>query len=133
MNSRNLIGPTAELRTTGSDVRDLGHPVADHHLSAVNQQFILFDYWRVFVKRARAILGVLILALAGAALVSLRTTPLYRAAGEITIEKENTNPLGFKENGTSGVSDSEDLSVDLATQVRILKSNTLASLAIRKL
>jgi polysaccharide biosynthesis transport protein len=133
MNSRNLFGPSSELKSTGSDVRDLAHPIADHHLSAVNQQFILFDYWRVLLKRGWVIFGVLIIALAAAVIVSLRMTPLYRAAGEITIDKENPNPLGLKENGTASVSDPDDLSVDLATQARILKSNSLALLAVRKL
>ena len=133
MNQRNLIGPTSELSTAGSGGHDLGHPIADHHLSAVNQQFILFDYWRVLVKRAWVIVGVLVLASAAAVIVSLRTTPLYRAIGEITIDKENSNPLGLKENGTASGSDTEDLSVDLATQARILKSNSLALLTVRKL
>jgi capsular exopolysaccharide synthesis family protein len=133
MNSRNLFGPSSELKTTASDVRDLAHPVADHHLSAVNQQFILFDYWRVLVKRGWVILCVLMIALAAAVIISLRMTPLYRAAGEITIDKENPNPLGLKENGSASVSDPDDLSVDLATQARILKSNSLALLAVRKL
>lgn len=132
MNQRNLFGPTSELRTTGADVRDLAHPIADHHLSAVNQQFILFDYWRILVKRAWVILGVLVLALAAALIVSLRMTPLYRAAGEITIDRENPNPLGLKENGGTTI-ESDDLNVDLSTQVRILKSNSLALLAVRKL
>jgi succinoglycan biosynthesis transport protein ExoP len=133
MNSRNLLGPTFELKPTGSGARDLDHPIADHHLSAVNQQFILFDYWRVLVKRGWVILGVLLIALAAAVLISLRMTPLYRAAGEITIDRENPNPLGLKENGTASTSDPDDPAIDLATQVRILKSNSLALLAIRKL
>src|ERR1700736_3095018 len=131
MNSRNLVGPTSEVKAPSSDLRDLHHPIADHHLSSVNQQFILFDYWRVLVKRGWVIVGVLVFALAVAGIISLRTTPLYRAAGEITIDKENANPLGLKENGAAN--DYEDLSVDLATQVRILKSNSLALLAARKL
>jgi polysaccharide biosynthesis transport protein len=131
MNSRNLVGPTSEVKAPSSDLRDLRHPIADHHLSSVNQQFILFDYWRVLVKRGWVIVGVLVFALAAAGMISLRTTPLYRAAGEITIDKENANPLGLKENGVAN--DYEDLSVDLATQVRILKSNSLALLAARKL
>jgi succinoglycan biosynthesis transport protein ExoP len=133
MNSRNLIGLSSELKSTVSDVRDLAHPIADHHLSAVNQQFILFDYWRVLLKRRWVILGVLAIALTAAVLISLRMTPLYRAVGEITIDKENPNPMGLKENGSAGASDPDDPTIDLATQSRILKSNSLALLAVRKL
>ncbi len=70
--------------------------------------------------------------LAGAVIVSLRTTPMYRAEGQITINKENPNPLGFKdasEEGDSGY----NVTVDLATQVTVLNSASLALQAIRRL
>jgi polysaccharide biosynthesis transport protein len=133
MNPRSLPGSGSDLKITGTDIRDLAHPIADHHLSAVNQQFILFDYWRILVKRGWVIVCALLLALAGAIISTLRTTPLYRAAGEITIDRENPNPLGLAENGMSIGQGYEDPAVDLATQVRILKSNSLAFLAARKL
>lgn len=132
MNPHNLLGPGSDL-SRRSDVRDLSHPIADHHLSAVNQQFMLFDYWRILVKRRWVILGVLVVMLAGAAIYSLHATRIYRATGEITIDKENLNPLGLKENGTTSESDPDDVSIDVATQVRILKSNSLSLAALQKL
>ena len=82
MSPRSLPGSGSDLKITGTDIRDLGHPIADHHLSAVNQQFILFDYWRILLKRGWVIVCALILSLAGATITTLRTTPLYRAAGD---------------------------------------------------
>jgi len=57
---------------------------------------------------------------------------MYRAVGQITINKENRNPLGFKENAAT---DDQDVSlpVELATQLRILQSNSLALQVVRKL
>jgi len=133
MNPRSLPGSGSDLKITGTDIRDLAHPIADHHLSAVNQQFILFDYWRILVKRGWVIICALLLSLAGATITTLRTTPLFRASGEITIDKEASNPLGLNDGVVNNANDYNDLSVDLATQVRILKSNSLTLLAIRKL
>ena len=132
MNSRNLLGGSVELGRTEREILDLAPPTADHQLSFGNQQFFLLDYWRLLLKRLWLILGVIAFALAAAIIVSLRTTPMYRAAGQITINKENPNPLGFKENtATAGQDDS--LNIELATQLRILQSNSLVLQVLRKL
>jgi len=133
MSSRNLLGTTSELSPAGSGIRDLFDPIADRDLSSVDQHFILIDYWRILVKRRWALVGVALFSLAAAALISLRTTRMYRATGQITIDKDNPNPLGFKDNGTVNGNAPDSLNVDLATQVRILKSNSIAWLAIQKM
>jgi len=132
MNSRNLLGGTSELRRTGPEILDLAPTAADQQLSSNNQQFFLFDYWQVLLNRRCVILGVLTFAIAAAVIVSLRTTSTYRAVGQITINKENRNPLGFKENSST---DDQDVSlpVELATQLRILQSNSLVLQVVRKL
>ncbi len=131
MNSRNLLGETSELRRTGPEILDLAPTIAAHQLSSENQEFFLLDYWRVLVKRFLVILGLLAFMLAASVVVSLRTTPMYRAAGQITFNKPS-NWLGFKETPQGNVSEVDD-SADLATQVRILQSNTLALRIIRQL
>jgi succinoglycan biosynthesis transport protein ExoP len=132
MDSRNLLGGTSELRRSGTDILDLAPTIADHQLSSDNQQFFLLDYCQVLLKRRWAIMGVLTFALAAAVIVSLRTAPMYRAAGQITINRENRNPLGFKENIATDDQD-VSLNVELATQLRILQSNSLALQVVRKL
>ena len=132
MNSRNLVDGTSELSQTGSEILDLAPTTADHQFSSDNQQFFLLDYWRVLLKRRWVILGVLTFVFAAAIIVSLRTAPMYRAAGQITINKENHNPLGFKENTATDDQD-VSLNVELATQLRILQSNSLAVQAVQKL
>src|ERR1700676_2933407 len=132
MTLRNLIGAPSEVRPTGPTILDIAAPGTDYQTFSNNQQFRLLDYWRVLVKRVWVILGTLAFMLAGAVIVSLRTTPMYRAEGQITINKENSNPLGFKdasEEGDSGYNGN----VDLATQVTGLNGASLALQAIRRL
>src|ERR1700694_245707 len=124
MNSRNLLGGTSDLRPFPPEDLDLTQSTANQQLASGNQQFFLLDYWRVLVKRLWVILGSLALMLVAAVVVSLHTTPMYRAAGQITINGENPNPLGFKEN-TATSENNSNVNVDLATQVRILKSDAL--------
>ena len=132
MTSRNLLGATSELRPTGPEILDVDAPATDYQTFSDNQQSRLLDYWRVLVKRVWVILGTLAFMLAGAVIVSLRTTPMYRAEGQITINKENPNPLGFKDDSEEGDSD-YNVNVDLATQVTVLNSASLALQAIRRL
>jgi polysaccharide biosynthesis transport protein len=132
MNSRNLSGAPSDPKPIGHEVLDLTKPAANQELASDNQQFFLLDYWRVLVKRRWVILGSLAFTLVAAVVVSLHTTPMYRAAGQITINGENPNPLGFKEN-TATSDNVSNVNVDLATQVRILKSDALAFQAARKL
>jgi capsular exopolysaccharide synthesis family protein len=132
MNLRNQLGATSELRPTAPEILELAAPAADYQTFSNNPQFRLLDYWRVLVKRVWVILGALAFMLAGSVLVSLRTTPMYRAEGQITINKENPNPLGFKDDSGEGDS-GYNLTVDLATQVTVLNSPSLALQAVQQL
>lgn len=133
MNPENLLSTRTTQPSEKLDICGLPHSSIDCQLPGADQQLFLFDYWRILVKGRWVILFALVLSLSAAILVSLRMTRLYRATGEITIEKENVSPLSLKENGTTSESDPDDVSIDLATQVRILKSNSLALAAIEKL
>jgi len=132
MTARNLFGATSELKPTGPEILDITAPATDRQTFSDNQQVFLLDYWRVLVKRGWGILASLAFMLAGAVIVSLHTTPMYRAEGQITISRENLNPLGFKDDSATGGSDSS-VDVDLATQVTILKSGSLVLQAVRTL
>jgi capsular exopolysaccharide synthesis family protein len=132
VNSRDMPGASSEMRPTGPEILRLAQPVSDLQLSSENQQFFLWEYWQVLVKRLWVILGSLTFMLAAAVIVSLHMTPMYRAEGQITINRENPNPLGFKDNAATGDND-PNVIADLATDVKILKSNSLAVHAIQKL
>src|SRR6202022_995905 len=80
MNSRNSLTGTADLGPVRPEILDLTQPAANHQFAFDNQQFFLLDYWRVLVKRRWLIAGSLAFMLAAAVVVSLKTTPMYRAA-----------------------------------------------------
>src|ERR1700731_2824666 len=118
MNSKNVLPGTSELKLAGPQSVDLSQTIPYHHFSSESQQFVLLDYWRVIVGRRWLILGSLVFMLAAAVLASLRTTPIYRAVGQITINRENPNPLGLKEPPGGEAVDTNVDALDLATQVK---------------
>ena len=132
MTSRNLLPATSELRPTGPAILDVTAPATDYQTFSDNQRSRLLDYWRLLAKRVWVILGTLAFMLAAAVIVSLHTTPMYRAEGQITINKENPNPLGFKDDAEAGGGD-YNANIELATQVTVLNSVSLALQAIRQL
>ena len=133
MNSKNVLRRISELRLGGPQSVDLDQSVPYHHFSSQSQQFVFLDYWQVLVKRRWLMLGSLVFMLAAAVLVSLRKTPMYQAAGQIMINRQNPNPLGLKESTSTDAVEDFDQTVDLATHVKILQSNSPGSKAVRRL
>jgi hypothetical protein len=65
----------------------------------------LREYWLVLVKRKWTVIGLLCVALALALVITVMTTPLYRAMTVIQIEREPVKVVDFKDvtqNDTSG-------------------------------
>ncbi len=85
----------------------------------------LTDYWRILVKRKWTVATTLLVILTMGTLITLRTTPLYEAIGQIAVFRENTDILTFKDIGSTS-SDDWDYTVALETQVKILQSDSLA-------
>jgi polysaccharide biosynthesis transport protein len=96
------------------------------------QEEFLPAFLRILGKRKWTVLGfasvVVLLVLAA----SLLTKPRYEAVARIVFNRENADPLGFKDMAGNPPEDS-DYSVSLDTQVRILESDTLALQAIEEL
>jgi succinoglycan biosynthesis transport protein ExoP len=93
------------------------------------------NYWLVLRKRKWVVLATLVVVVTLATIVSLRTRPIYDAFAKIEINQPNSDALlGFKEVG-AGVSPdyySQD-QFELATQVNILQSGTIALQVIKAL
>jgi polysaccharide biosynthesis transport protein len=102
----------------------------------VPQQYADEDFFITFLqvlrKRRWTVIGFfsLLVLMVGAATLLLK--PQYEAVARIVFNRENEDPLGFKNFGGTASEDS-DYSVSLDTQVRILESDTLALRAIREL
>src|SRR3954470_2276795 len=63
------------------------------------------DYWKVLYKRRWTLAAVVIIVVAVTAIASFRMTPLYESVGRISINKENSEPLGFKDMPSNGSAD----------------------------
>ena len=90
----------------------------------------LREYFRVLIKRKWLVLSCVAGIFAVVAIASLRQTPVYEAAGQIVVNKADSNLITFKDSGP--VVDYYDQS-DLDTEVRILQSDLLALQVIRQL
>lgn len=91
---------------------------------------VLRDYLRVVVKHKWVIVGCLALIVGVVTISTLRSTPIYDAAGSIAINKADPIVLNLKDAASNA--DYYD-PTDLDTEVRILKSDLLALQVIRQL
>jgi polysaccharide biosynthesis transport protein len=94
------------------------------------QESMLREYLRVLIKRKWLVISCIVGIFAVVAIASLRQTPIYEAAGQIVINKADSNLVMFKD--SMPVVDYYDPS-DLDTEVRILQSDLLALQVIRQL
>ncbi|MGC2108285.1 MAG: polysaccharide biosynthesis tyrosine autokinase [Candidatus Korobacteraceae bacterium] len=100
--------------------------------ATVRMEPTLWDYWGTIIRHRAIILITVLTGVVLAALVSFHMTKLYSATGRITINRENSDVLGFKDSAANTLED-YDYNVALDTQVQVLQSDTLATDVIRKL
>jgi polysaccharide biosynthesis transport protein len=98
-------------------------PAREHSLS---------DYWHILLKRKWIVVVSVVVVFVTTALISLHTTRIYEAVTRITIAPPTSNPLNFKDNNNSAEI-IEDPQAGINTQVKILQSDTMAELVIRRL
>ena len=91
----------------------------------------LSDYWRILQKRKWTVIVSVVIVVITAALISVRTTPIYDAMTGILISQQRSNPINFKESNASQEDDYQQRDID--TQVKILQSDTMAELVIHRL
>ncbi len=89
----------------------------------------LKDYLRVVFKRRWTVLAVFVAVVTTVAIVTFRQRPLYQAAAQLLIEKENPNILSIKEVMELDASNADYYQ----TQYRILQSRSLAQAVIARL
>jgi len=93
------------------------------------------NYWLVLCKRKWVVLATLVVVVTLATIVSLRTRPIYDAFAKIEINQPNSDALlGFKDVGAGASPDYySDNQFELATQVNVLQSGTIALQVIKAL
>jgi capsular exopolysaccharide synthesis family protein len=92
----------------------------------------LSDYWRILQKRKWTVIVAVIVTITMAAIISVRTTPVYDAVTRILISPQTSGPINFKDNNNAPQG-TDDLQQDIDTKVKILQSDTLAELVIHHL
>ena len=98
--------------------------------SPPHQDSILREYLRVLIKRKFVVVSCVVIIFLLVLIATLRTTPIYEAAGTIAINKLDPGLLSFKDAGNA--TDYYD-PADLDTEVRILRSDLLALQVIKQL
>lgn len=130
MSSNDLFHANHDLqRVEGDDLQPPAYPYRSIPLAT--QEFTIWDYWRVLLKRKGAIIGTLAIVVTLVGIATVRMTPIYEAVGRISVNRESQDMLGFKDAPPQG--EDWDYTVNLQTQVRILESEGLALQVAKKL
>jgi len=103
----------------------------DTYLSLPQRETTIRDYWVILKKQRWAALSFAGIVLTLTSIITFKTTPIYDAVGRIAINRDS-EALPFKD-AANQVSDFEDYTIALDTQVRILHSDNLAIRVVRKL
>ena len=95
------------------------------------QDLTLADYWRILMKRKWVLVASLLITMTLVIFISLRITPMYTAVAKISIGR-NSSILNFKNlEENMALENNDQIAID--TQVNILKSESLAIQAVRRL
>src|SRR6266852_283508 len=128
--------PLARNRVSGADPLDLPQfQTQPNYVPIAPEEPFWTNYWLVLRKRKWVVLATLVVVVTLATIFSLRTQPIYDAFAKIEINQPNSDALlGFKDVG-AGVSPDyySDSQFELATQVNILQSGTIALQVIKAL
>ncbi len=89
----------------------------------------LSEYWSVIVKHRRLIVLCLVVAIFAGALVSLLSTPTYKATVVLNVEREKTSPFDVVTTPQYSSYDPEFL----PTQTRLMRSREVAERAVSRL
>jgi hypothetical protein len=81
---------------------DLGRQLEAHAYPPV-QESPLRDYLRVLIKRKWVVIACLVVIFLAVAIASLRSTPIYEAAGSIAINRLDPATLNFKDSSNGGM------------------------------
>src|SRR6266852_8331083 len=127
--------PLARNRVSGADPLDLPQfQIQPNYVPIAPEEPFWTNYWLVLRKRKWVVLATLVVVVTLATIVSLRTRPIYDAFAKIEINRPNSDVLlGFKDVGAGVSQDYADDQVELATQINILQSSSIAMQVIKAL
>jgi polysaccharide biosynthesis transport protein len=97
------------------------------------QEPTLGDYWRILLKRRLTVIACVAVVATVATVYSLKMTPIYEGVARINILHQVQNFLNFRDAPEFSASDESDDQAAIATQVKVLQTDSLALQVIRKL
>src|SRR5438552_12655282 len=132
MQARNLLARNDRISAT--EALDLGQIQSPNYIPLAPEEPFWANYWLILRKRKWVVVATLVIVVAMATIVSLRTRPIYDASAKIEINRPNSDLLlGFKDVGAGMSPDYSDDQVELATQVNILQSSSIASHVLKSM
>src|SRR3984885_1035095 len=128
MSSQRQLKPSSQLREIEPADPVVINGSGPSYSPPFGEQSAILYYWQILRKRRGYVLGTLALVLGISAVISLASTRIYQASSKLAIFPESASPVDFKDAGTGGSANDNDLA--LQTQASILLSDTLALKAI---
>src|SRR5438132_6025271 len=131
MQARNFLA--SNDRISAPEGLDLGQiQTQPNYIPLAPEEPFWANYWLILRKRKWVVVATLVIVVALATIVSLRTRPIYDAFAKIEINRPNSDVLlGFKDVGAGVSPDYSDDQVELATQINILQSSSIAMQVIK--
>ncbi|MFQ6070957.1 MAG: GumC family protein [Candidatus Aminicenantales bacterium] len=108
-------------------------PFRDPNKETQRREIDLLEYWRIILKRKWVGISFASLVVILAALMTFTTTPLYKASANIIIEEQGSNMLSIQEMFSSSYPRYDYMNQYFNTQLRVLKSRTLAERVARRM
>jgi succinoglycan biosynthesis transport protein ExoP len=99
------------------------------------KQLTIKDLWNILSRQKAILFGALALFMGGAILYCALATRLYKAKGEVQVQKETVDALKLEALNGTGESDSDalDANITIQTQAQVLQSDSLALQVIKDL
>jgi succinoglycan biosynthesis transport protein ExoP len=93
------------------------------------------DLWSILVRRRAIVLGTLAVFASAAVVYCVLSPRLYKATGEVQVQKEAADALGLENmtGSADGEGDALDANITLQTQAQVLQSDSLALQVIKDL
>jgi succinoglycan biosynthesis transport protein ExoP len=105
------------------------------HIDLSKRELTIRDFWNILVSRKGVVYGVAALCVGATILYCVFATRLYRAVGEVQVQKETADALGLDNmiGSAEGASDALDGNITLQTQAQVLQSDSLALQVVKEL
>lgn len=104
-----------------------------YNLRLKEEESPFLRHWYTVKRSKWTIIACALVITALATIATLKMTPLYESVGRISVQRDSGDTLGLKDFDQGSSTEDWDYNVALDTQVKVLQSDSLALLVVRKL